>query len=55
MSQQDLQPGILDRIVAERVKRIEQAKQDAAIAHGYRAVLTVGARFALWVELLLRF
>lgn len=34
------------------VRTIEQAEQDAGIAHGYRAVLTVGARFALWVELL---
>lgn len=39
---------------ATLVRTIEQAQQDAAIAHGYRAVLTVGARFALWVELLLR-
>jgi DNA-binding transcriptional LysR family regulator len=36
------------------IRTIEQAQQDAGIAHGYRAVLTVGARFALWVELLLK-
>ena len=36
------------------VRTIERAQQDAGIAHGYRTVLTVGARFALWVELLLK-
>ena len=39
---------------ATLVRTIEQAQQDAGIAHGFRAVLTVGARFALWVELLLK-
>jgi DNA-binding transcriptional LysR family regulator len=36
------------------VRTFEQARQDAGIAHGYSAVLTVGGRFALWVELLLK-
>ena len=39
---------------ATLVRTLEQAQQDAGIAHGYRAVLTVGGRFALWVELLLK-
>jgi DNA-binding transcriptional LysR family regulator len=39
---------------ATLVRTIEQAQQDAGIVHGYRAVLTVGGRFALWVELLLK-
>ncbi|NIR32742.1 MAG: LysR family transcriptional regulator [Gammaproteobacteria bacterium] len=39
---------------ATLVRTLEQARQDAGVAHGYRALLTVGARFALWVELLLR-
>ncbi len=39
---------------ATLVRTVEQARQDAGVAHGYRALLTVGARFALWVELLLR-
>lgn len=38
---------------ATLIRTVEQAQQDAGIAHGYRGVLTVGARFALWVELLL--
>ena len=42
------------RHAATLVRTVEQAQQDAGIVHGYRAVLTVGARFALWVELLLR-
>jgi DNA-binding transcriptional LysR family regulator len=39
---------------ATLVRTVEQAQQDAEIAHGYRGVLTVGARFALWVEVLLK-
>jgi DNA-binding transcriptional LysR family regulator len=39
---------------ATLTRTFEQARQDAGIAHGYRAVLTVGGRFALWVELLLK-
>lgn len=39
---------------ATLVRTLEQAQQDAGIVHGYRAVLTVGGRFALWVELLLK-
>lgn len=39
---------------ATLVRTVEQARQDAGIARGYRGVLTVGARFALWVELLLK-
>lgn len=39
---------------ATLIRTLEQAQQDAGIAHGYRAVLTVGGRFALWVELLLK-
>lgn len=35
------------------IRTVEQARQDAGIARGYRGVLTVGARFALWVEVLL--
>lgn len=35
-------------------RAVEQAHQDAGIGRGYRAVLTVGARFALWVELLVK-
>lgn len=38
---------------ATLVRTVEQARQDAGIARGYRGVLTVGARFALWVEVLL--
>lgn len=38
---------------ATLIRTVEQAQQDAGIAHGYRGVLTVGARFALWVEVLL--
>lgn len=36
------------------VRTVDQARQDAGIAQGFRAVLTVGGRFALWVELLMR-
>lgn len=39
---------------ATLVRTFEQARQDAGITHGYRAVLTVGGRFALWVELLVK-
>jgi DNA-binding transcriptional LysR family regulator len=39
---------------ATLIRTVEQARQDAGIAQGYRAVLTVGGRFALWVDLLLR-
>jgi DNA-binding transcriptional LysR family regulator len=39
---------------ATLIRTFEQARQDAGIAHGYRAVLTVGGRFALWVELLVK-
>jgi DNA-binding transcriptional LysR family regulator len=36
------------------VRTVDQARQDAGIAQGFRAVLTVGGRFALWVELLMK-
>lgn len=36
------------------VRTVDLAHQDAGIAQGFRAVLTVGGRFALWVELLLK-
>jgi len=36
------------------IRTVEQARQDAGIAQGYRGVLTVGARFALWTEVLLK-
>lgn len=39
---------------ATLIRTVEQARQDAGIARGYRGVLTVGARFALWVEILLK-
>lgn len=39
---------------ATLIRTVEQAQQDAGIARGYRGVLTVGARFALWVEVLLK-
>ena len=35
------------------VRTTQQARQDARIAHGHEGVLTVGARFALWVGLLM--
>lgn len=35
------------------VRTEQQAMQDARIAHGHEGVLTIGARFALWVGLLL--
>lgn len=35
------------------VRTAQQARQDARIAHGHEGVLTVGARFALWVGLLM--
>lgn len=39
---------------ATLIRTVEQAQQDAGIARGFRGVLTVGARFALWVEVLLK-
>lgn len=39
---------------ATLIRTVEQAQQDAGITRGYRDVITVGARFALWVELLLK-
>lgn len=39
---------------ATLIRTVEHARQDAGITRGYRGVLTVGARFALWVEVLLR-
>lgn len=36
------------------VRTARQAYQDARIAHGHEGVLTVGARFALWVGVLLK-
>lgn len=39
---------------ATLIRTVEQARQDAGITRGYRGVLTVGARFALWVEVLLK-
>lgn len=35
------------------VRTAQQARQEARIAHGHKGVLTVGARFALWVGLLM--
>lgn len=39
---------------ATLIRTVEQARQDAGIVRGYRGVLTIGARFALWVEVLLK-
>lgn len=39
---------------ATLIRTVEQAQQDAGIVRGHRGVLTVGARFALWVEVLLK-
>ena len=36
------------------VRTVDLAHQDAGIAQGFRAVLTVGGRFALWVDLLMK-
>ena len=38
---------------ATLIRTVEQAQQDAGIVHGYRGILSIGARFALWVEVLL--
>lgn len=38
---------------ATLIRTVEQAQQDAGISSGHRGVMTVGARFALWVEVLL--
>lgn len=42
------------RHAATLIRTVEQAQQDAGISRGYRGVLTIGARFALWVEVLLK-
>jgi len=36
------------------VRTVEQARQDVGVPRGFRAALTVGGRFGLWEQLLLR-